>query len=597
MKSDLEKAIKYHREKYYSGNPVISDSEYDKLEDQLRNIDPENPLLLEVGHSKPKRKKINTPKFMGSLPKISKESFQKYFADNLKGRSIFVSEKLDGMSIFIQFRDGDVHSAGTRGDGNIGEDITDKAKIFSKKYPGLNATLRGEVIIEGSSHEKIGYKNRRNAVSGIINSDSNSNCDKLSVKFYDVLEGDTEGLHPLEWMSKNNIDAVRYFKYEGDGKTLQGVIDEIIKISNKPKEYDIDGCVIDFYDGERGESKKIAYKSSTESVETEVKFVDWNITRTGRCIPVVNFEKISLGGVEISKATGFNAKYILDKKIDKGSKISIIRSNETIPYIVSSKESPEFDMISACPKCGSELKWDGVDLVCDSKNCGDIEFIRAVYFIRTMGIEHISGGILKKIGIEKIEDLYDESKVNINKMSSIKGIGRITAEKIKYEINKTLNTTPSRFISAMGVDNFSSKMAEKIVSKFSFDEIFDLNENQLTSIEGIGKSKADSFIKSIPRIKEVYQYLKNIGLEFISEEPNVVNNSLSNKSFCLTGTLSKPRRELERMIIENGGRISGINKKLDFLVTGSNSTEWKVSKARDSGISIIDEKKLMEMIK
>jgi len=577
----LVKEIKHHRDLYYNEQAEISDAEFDIMEKELRNLDPANKLLKEIGAS-PKRSKIKNPTFLGSLDKVSMEKFPEWLS---KHDDILISEKLDGMSVWIEFDKGSILKAGTRGDGQIGEDITDKVKTFVPEIKSSkHVILRGEAILKGD--ELYGYKNRRNAVAGILNRDDNKNVDKLSVKFYTVIDGKQTVECDFLFIESLGLPVAEW-KHIGDKTKLQKQLDHLL--DNKDQDYDIDGYVVQSGD------EKIAYKHDSEAVETEVENIEWNVTRTGRIQPVLNVKPIYITGIEVRNATAFNAKFIRDNRLGKGSKVSIVRANEVIPYIEKVlSESPDYKLPKICPSCGVELGRNGVDLVCLNTSCYEQNILKIMHFMLNLDVEGMSDTTLRKISVNTIYDLYDPEIINVKRIAAVGGLGTTSATRIIDEINKTLLTTPVKLLAAFGISNFSEKMAQKLLQNFKFDQIFDLTYANLIDIEGIGPNKAQDFLNEIVPWKKTYEFLKSKGLKFIEQK---TTDTLKGKSFCITGTLSKPRKEFETMIVNSGGRLGSVSKKLDYLVTGSSATQHKVEKAKQLAIPIIDESKLISLLK
>lgn len=585
---ELEQLIRYHREKYYNGIPEISDEEFDKLEDELRNLDPDNPVLKEVG-ALPKRKKINTPTFLGSLEKVSKESFVDFLKKQLKQyktNKIVVSEKLDGVSVFVIYENGKLKVAGTRGNGYIGEDITDKALKFCPLEVSYKDTLilRGEAILCGT--ELYGYKNRRNAVAGILNRDDCKLAEKLTIKFYDVLNPNLNYLEKFSFLEQLNLDVAKFFIVEINNSNnisqLQETLDKLLAEKHKLS-YDIDGYVLDY-------GKKIAYKSSSEAVETTVVNIRWQITRHRKLVPVLEVDPVYVQGVEIRNVTAFNADYIINNKIGINTKIKIIRSNDVIPYIKEIVEPTGPTIIENCPYCNSKVIKKGVDLYCTNENCYEAKIQWLGYFLSCLGVEGISIPTLRKLKVASIEDLLKLDKISLTR---IDGIGDATADKILHEVRKILLCSPRQLLIAVGIEGISEKLIDKILSVYKFEQLFELKETDILKLENIGEVKARQFINGIKEFKHTYEILTKNGLQLVEDK---VNNILNNKSFAFTGTFSKPRKYIEGLVIKNGGRLSSINKKLDYLVIGDNPTQWKIEKAKEYNIKIISEKEFLSLL-
>ncbi|MFH8120468.1 MAG: BRCT domain-containing protein [Candidatus Aenigmatarchaeota archaeon] len=565
---ELEELISKYRESYYNGIPEISDYEYDKLEEELRSLDPNNPILSSVGFPV-KRRKIKTPTFLGSLNKVKSKDLDQY----LKSISypIVISEKLDGISVFVEFDEDGVFQAGTRGNGYEGEDITEKARRIVKNNPKRKIILRGEALYIG---ELNGYVNRRNAVAGIMNRDDFKDLDKITIKFYQVLCSDIDPLEQLDLIKSLGFDTPKYYKFDQYSENIKSFLDQ--EFNKSDRDYDIDGFVI------QSKNDIIAYKPDVEVKETEVLDIEWNVTRQGKIVPVIICNPVFLSGATVHRATAFNAKYVYDKKIGKGSRVKLIRSNCVIPYIVEASPG-KFSPLEKCPNCGSEVSWKGVDLICSNKQCSKSNLLKIVYFLRVMGMEGISLGLIKKLNVNSIEEVFNLEKTNL---------GKILNEKFFEEREKILTTTPEKFLSAFGIPNVSYKTICEILKRYSFDQFLNLKKEDLAKIQNVGSVKAESIISYLPRIKQLYEFLKSKGLKF----KNKVSNILEGKTFCITGTLSKPRKQFQEIIEANGGKLSSFNKKIDYLIVGENPTQWKIEQAKKYNIKMINEEEFLKML-
>lgn len=341
---------------YYNegSDALISDSEYDEMREYAQNKWPKDPYFKEVGSkSTMKGFKVKHPIILGSLKKTkSNPEDNDYIIKWLQKYNdideFIITPKLDGMSIYSEFISNVKHAA-TRGDGYEGTSITKKAQIF---LPKLNSKcevhLRGETILPGNIYEELGYSNRRNGASGIIGSDDGKNCEHLTSIFYELIwcsdfnvDIKTEE-ERLEFISKilPKENCVPWFKFNKKDISVELLKQKLIDIKDYYKDIcDIDGLVITKNNSIRENVKhpehKVAFKVNSEKAIAEVAFINWETSRTGRVVPVVNFkEAIDLCGAKIIRATGYNAKFIVDNKISIGSIIEVERSGDVIPKII-----------------------------------------------------------------------------------------------------------------------------------------------------------------------------------------------------------------------------------------------------------------------
>lgn len=343
-------------EYYYNegSDPLISDSLYDEMRTFAEKKWPTESYFKNVG-SKTKMKgfKVKHPVILGSLKKTKSNPEDADYIGNWLSKynnndEFIITPKLDGISIYAEF-DSEIKHAATRGDAYEGTSITKKAQVFSPKLSiPCEVHLRGETILPGNIYEEIGYSNRRNGASGIIGSDDGKNCEHLVSIFYELI-----------WCSEFNVDTkteeerlefisrilpkencVPWFKFKKKDISVELLKQKLIDIKDQYKDIcDIDGLVITKNNSIRENVKhpdhKIAFKVNSEKATAIVDFINWETSRTGRIVPVVNFkEAVDLCGAKIIRATGYNAKFIVDNKISTGSIIEVERSGDVIPRII-----------------------------------------------------------------------------------------------------------------------------------------------------------------------------------------------------------------------------------------------------------------------
>jgi len=350
-----------------------------------------------------------------------------------------------------------------------------------------------------------------------------------------------------------------------------------------------------------------------DPVDAIVNEVIWGVTRTSRVVPLISIEPIEIQGVTISKATGFNARYVVDNNICKGTSVKIIRSGDVIPYIVSvdkysfptdsssrSTSDGRSDIIDKCPACKSDLIWEGVDLKCTNDNCWRKSYKEVEHFIRAMGAENITEKTLMKLGVSHIEMLYEIDEWGI---STIEGFGVKRAQQIVDEVQGTLFTTPEILLRAFGMKNIGKTASREIVNhlyRITDDDdavmeyIFSLPYDELIKINGIGEKTATTFVSEINNYRDKYEFLKSVGLVFANENEN---KKFDGVKFTITGKGPLGRKEIQTFIEREGGSVSGISKSTKYLVTNDiESTSSKIKKARQYGIEIILYEDLMKML-
>ena len=382
---------------YTDGTSPVSDEEYDDLKDYAKLNFPNNPYFLEVG-APVIGEKVPLPFVLGSLNKVKEDTLQAWF-DKQKSDVYLVTEKLDGVSFCVNYQHGEVYFAATRGDGYFGSDITAKAKIFCppmKERVG-SAWYRCEAMLIGDAHVELGYKTARNGAAGILNREYLKDDQRITPMFYECLNygpGTEEEKynHMLEHFSTRNVPNSIIF----DRRTMPiSVLITFLEMVSDNGLYEVDGLVITPMDYERENVEfpegKVAFKMNEKPVEATVNMVEWKVSRTGRVVPVVHINPIELQGVTVTKATGFNAKFISDEKIGSGSIVKIVRSGDVIPYITECVRGAIGELTpEVCPSCDHDLVNEGVDIVCPNEQCISRAFKQVEHFLRTMEIGRAS---------------------------------------------------------------------------------------------------------------------------------------------------------------------------------------------------------------
>lgn len=590
---NIKKLQEYDDLYYNDGTSPVSDLEYDRLKEKAKKENPDHPYFQRVGSKNFKTGKVDLPFILGSLTKTTLETIDE-FLQGINGPKI-VMEKLDGVSFYVEYLDGQVKFSSTRGDGYTGRDITEKAKIFcSNINPRGKIKLRGEAMLIGEIHEEIGFKTARNGVAGIINRDDGKYCEHIVPFFYEAIEG-IEGneIEKLEFIRYNIGRTPRYMLLEDNDV---GMLLSFLEVSRKYSVYETDGLVISPLNYEREDvlypENKVAFKVNREPIETTVTKVDWKVTRTGRITPIVHVKPVKIQGVTVSKATGFNYDFIITNNIGKGAVVKIVRSGDVIPYITAvekiADEGPAHPI--ECPSCGKTLFTQGVDLRCNNPLCDESSYYKTEYFLRTLGAENISYKTLMKLGLNSPKSCYEVDEWEI---SSIDGFGMKKAQIVFDEIQSTLSTTPEKLLAAFGIPNVSLITAQAIISKMeTLENVFNATANEFERIEGIGEKTAKNLVENLPNYIELYQFLQENGLTFESR-----GSILRNKVFCLTGKGPMSRPNLIKAIEGEGGYVKGMSKSVDYLVCADKNTKSsKAKKARKYGTKIITYDELMEIL-
>lgn len=597
---------------YRSGKPLVTDDVYDKYYFSAKEKYADHEFFTNVQpEAIAPQEEIQLPYVMGSLENFHLDDLHTWIAKNHCSFGYVLTWKLDGVSILAEYRDGVMAMASTRGDGKVGKNISDKALQFLPNKLLVDhkgrTIVRGEMLLNADP-VSLGYKNRRNAVTGIISRDDGKHLQYIRVIFYEVLEYANEPtsdshhstqVDQLLLIGALGLECVEFeLLIEMDADKIAPYIEQ--KIQNFDNtQYDIDGVVVvpNRYIREdvalpKG---KIAYKAEGKAYETIVKSVDYETSRLGRVIPVVHYDPLDVGGVTMSKATAHNAGFILNKCIVPGTKIIVKRAQEVIPYIagvIDVTANQTISIIDKCPSCGNSLVWDdnNVHLLCQNAECPPQVLKRLSHFFLSLGLEEFSEKSFSNLNVTSIEQVF---KLNETDITKIEGWGETSASDFVKRISECKVTTPELFIKALGIPTIGKSIAKWLTSKYTFDQIRRLEVSDLLAIDGIGPGRANLIVDGMRSNSNLIDKLLTImELKVPKDGP------LKGKTICITGALSRPRKFWEKTIEENDGTSSSSVKSVEgmILVCNEESTSGKYQKAKKLGIPILSEEQLVELI-
>lgn len=640
---ELVDELNVHVKNYYVlDNPTISDSEYDKLYDELVALEKETGTILPA--SPTQRVGGETlegfNKFVHEVPLYSLDKSQTYegivsWVDEIKkefpSSTFSVEYKFDGLSIVVEYNNGLFVRAGTRGNGRVGEDVSEQAKTI-KSIP-LKIPFKGKLIVQGEGmitlsnlekYNKIAsepLKNARNAVAGAIRNLNPKETAKRNLDLFAYSINYIEGKkfntqeEENEFLVKNGFKTSNFLRI---CKSADEIINEIKKVGEIKSSLDIlmDGIVIKLNEiaprEEIGYTSKfpkwaIAYKYEPEEISTILNAVIWQVGRTGKLTPIAQVEPTVLGGAKVSRATLNNMGDIKRKNVKIGSRVFVRRSNEVIPEILGlAQELPNSKEIippTTCPCCGGELSEIGANLFCTNVDCQEqiIDSITHFCSKEAMNIDGLSEKTIKllyeKLGLRKISDIYElkyEDLLNLEKFKETK------ANKLIKSIENSKNVTISSFIYALGIKNVGLKTAKDLVKNFkSFEKIKLASFDELMNVRDIGDIVAESIVgyfKNEKNLREI-ENLFSKGIRLL-EEKFEENEYLSGKKVVLTGTLENFSRLEATKILENNGAIvlSSVGKSTNLVIAGENAGS-KLKKAENLGIEIINEEEFLKIIK
>lgn len=641
--AELVELLNEYAYQYYTlDNPTIADVEYDRLYDEL--VELEKQLGYALDNSPTKRvgdvtlKGFNTVRHLGRLYSLdkcqSKESLSAWLDKLIKFCGYMpkcsLEYKFDGLTINLLYNEGKLQRAATRGNGIDGEEVTEQVKTIkcvplSIDYKGA-VEVQGEGIMRLSALEKYNsqegvtpLKNARNAVAGAIrNLDPKVTASrKLEVICYNVnyIEKDFEkGSDMIDFLSRNKFKISDKFDIYGDKESL---IDDVDRIANKRDSLDflIDGAVIKVDDTsireQLGYTEKfpkwaVAYKFPAQETTTTLKDVIWQVSRTGKLNPLALLEPVDLAGVTVSKATLSNISEIKRKDIKIGSRVFIRRSNDVIPEILGIAEhtanSKDVEKPTVCPACGAPVIEEGVFLKCsNAKNCAPAIVSAMSHFAsrEAMDIDGLSEKTLETLYNEgKLNHFVDIYKLNPEDFDGIEGFAEKKVSNLLSAIEKSKNTTLDRLIFALGIPNIGKKASKQLSDEYkTLDGVMNATYDDLISLEDFGDIMANGFVQYWADEKHKADIEDLIASGIKIQEKSIKQGSLTGKKVVLTGSLPTLKRSQAKKLIEdNGGEVSeSISKTVNLVVAGEDAGS-KLAKAQKLGIEIIDEATLMSLI-
>ncbi len=621
----LETKILLHKNLYYQGKPEISDFEYDSLEDELRKLNPSSPVLEMVGGEVFGDEKVEHAKKMLSLNKTYKvEDLIRWKGEN----EIVSTFKIDGSSCSLVYRGGKISKAKTRGDGRVGENITKKILFIPHVPVSVNEKIdfevRGEIFCTEENFIKLSEimqerglekpSSQRNIVAGLLGRKENIDlCQYLSFQAFELLSENmnlTLETQKYNRLIKLGFETPEYFvnKTESEIKDRLEETKEFMTNGN----YLIDGLVFSFNDLSLHESLgetahhpryKMAFKFQGDIKQTILNEIKWQVSRNGILTPVGNIVPVELSGAKVSRVTLHNYGIVKQNKLKKGDTIEIVRSGEVIPKFLSVVEEGEgeYTVPDSCPSCGQKIKEVDIRLICLNETCPDKVKDEILNFIKKIGIDDLSSKRLEemiRLGfVTDIASLYKLTKEQLLTMDKVK---EKLASKIIKNIENSKKADLITFLSALGISGGAYNKCEKIVLNGydTIDKILDLNVAKLEMIESFAEKSAKEFINSLNSKKSLIKKLRSYGFDFATKIAESGSGVLEGKKFCITGTLSLKRSELQKIVKENGGIVqTGVNNETDFLITNdTESTSSKFKKAQSLNKPIINEDKFFKMI-
>ena len=652
---ELREITAYHAKKYYDDDsPEISDFEYDMLMVELRNLEKEYPDLITKdsltqhvgGTVKEGFEKVEHEVPLQSLQDIFDFEELYEFDERTKKAletnnvNYVVETKIDGLSVSLEYKNGEFVRGATRGNGLVGEDITENLKtiknIPQKLKEKIDIIVRGEVFIGKKEFEEMNRKreendeslfaNARNAAAGSLRQlDSKITASRpLDIFIFNVQKSDTikftSHLESLKYLEKIgfNVNPVKVFC-----TSIKEVIDEINKIGeNREKlSFGIDGAVVKVDDLRQREilgvtyktpKWAIAYKYPPERKETILKDILLQVGRTGAITPMAILEPVKVAGSMISKTTLHNEDFIKEKDLKIGDTVIIQKAGDVIPEVVGvvkekrTGKEKDFVMPRKCPVCGADaIREEGESAVrCIGIECPAKQYRNILHFAsrEAMNIKGLGDSIVEEFlnrkMIENISDLY---KLKLEDIASLKKNGKKFAQNLIDSINESKNNEFYRLINGLGIRHIGVKAAKSLAKAFkNIDNLQNATYEELIEIDDMGEIMAQSVFEFFnqTQTKDLIEKFKLYGINMQVEENEETDNRFEGKIFVLTGGLENfSRKEAEEIIEKLGGKTSSsVSKKTTYVLAGEDSGS-KLLKAQKLGIEIINEQDFINMIK
>ena len=622
----LEQQIRYHNSLYTEGNPVISDSDYDALVEELKRLNPTSPVLMEIGAVPSYGTKIAHKTPMGSLLKINTpEEIYKWYADHPE-ESLW-SWKIDGCAGEIIYRKGKLEIASSRGDGFEGMVLTDNVKAIQSiptvlDYPH-DLVVRGEFFIPKPYFEenlKENFANARNCVaSSLMLKDPSITADRgIEFLIYKIMESSWKNLEEEEAfipsvVGKNGLNLAHLKFVEMHREVLNE--QRIAELEHKrySQIFEVDGIVVSVLDNAKREEYgylndrypkgMIAYKFKPEETSTKIVGIEWNCGRTGKLVPVAVLEPVKLAGSVVSRCMLHNWKEIMRLDICRpNQEVVIQKSGDIIPQITRAEkfasvhELGDFEKPTKCPSCGTLVEDDGINLWCLNDDCNDKLIYRICNWFKILDVKEIGEGTItdlcKRNMIQKFSDVYF---VEQDELAKVQGYGSRSADIFCSAVMSVTQVDLWKFLAAIGIPGIGVGTAKLLAKRYGSLQniISNANMEDLVKIDGISDISAKEIMDGVQKNRELLSEMAGI-IKIVDYETK--EGIFKGKTFCCTGELSVKRKEVQKMIEERGGEYSSIKKSLNFLLIGDGAVQAKIDKAKKLGAEVIDEKKFREML-
>lgn len=647
---ELRKTLRYHSDRYYNDDaPEIEDYEYDMMMRELKELEEKYPEYDAPDSPTKKVGGVADNSFESVAHSVRMESLQDAFSkdelrefsnrveDTVSNVNYVVEPKIDGLSVSLEYRDGVFLRGSTRGNGDVGEDVSGNLRVIHNIPLKLNKSIpyievRGEVYMPKKSFERVvdrqiingekPFKNPRNAAAGSLRQKDSS---VAASRGLDIFVFNIQQIEGVELNShKESLDFIKELGFNTipTYKKVDNIEDAIAEIDRIGEargslEYDIDGAVIKVDDFSQrdilGSTAKypkwaIAFKYPPEEKQTKLLDIEIAVGRTGVLTPTAILESVHLAGTTVSRATLHNQDFINEKGIAIGDVVTVRKAGDIIPEVLCVNEhnsNSVFKFPDVCPSCGEKVYRDEDEAAirCINPECPAQLLRNLIHFCSrdAMDIEGLGPAIIETFVNEgMIAKTYDIYNLDFNKILSLEGFKETSANNIINSVNNSKNNDLSKLIFALGIRHIGAKAGKLLADHFKdIDLVMNASVDDILQIDGFGKIMAESVVEffSSDSTKELIAKLKEAGVNMKST--NVVEDTrFSGMTFVLTGTLPTLKRAEASKIIESfGGKTSSsVSKKTTYVLAGEEAGS-KLDKANKLGVQVISEEEFKEMIK
>lgn len=595
---------------YRTGEPIMSDIEYDNLLEAYIANSNEGELairrqLMDIPG------KVKHDYMVGSLKKTKAEdeSFLDWWMKQDRSKCLIASAKVDGMSLSTKYVNGKMIAATTRGDGEFGENQTEKCRYICPDVDqGFTGTVRGELTLTFETFEKLKtidtsreHKNPRNSTTGIL---GHKTCYPelcVLVKFvaYEIVGSDYSREQQFRLLRNMGFEIPSIMSIDPSIVGIRHLVETYNSFA-EAADYLVDGLVIHGEDWIAENDKYYpdnarAFKVNDTNAKSRVLNVEWNLGKTGKLTPIVIIDPVELNGTTVQRASAYNASYLIENGIVPGSVVTVQKSGDIIPCIIDVENTGEWDVSSIrCPECGEPVEWDEnkTHLICVNEMCSGKINKQLESFIVKIGVEGISGKSLENFGISSFEELIHFKPDPKYKKQVV----------LRDELDKKVLSAPlGELMSCLTWIGSGRKTINKLIEHYTLQNFFDMmiDNNGFSNLpSGIGEITMQNIVKTFKHNHDLCKIVTshpkyNPIIKIVSNESNT--DKFAGKKYCVTGKTSRKRAEIQNYIKENGGKISSISKSLDLLIVGDKPGPAKLKKCEDLRIEIITEEEFYDL--